>query len=162
MKPQHVLLLWSCAAACSAGPSDLDAEEAALLADPRATSAGAGRVEATVTGVESTGGKLGATLFISSTGFPTVQEEAFAAAWIPAAEGAVFVFEEVPAGEFALSVFHDLDDDDQLDKGLLGIPTEPWGVSRSARRRFGPPKFDNARLELAPGETLRIDIEVEQ
>ena len=66
----------------------------------------------------------------------------------------------VPAGPFAVSVFHDKDGDRELDSGVLGIPSEAYGFSADARSTFGPPKFDEARLELAAGETKQITIRV--
>ena len=73
---------------------------------------------------------------------------------------AVAAFEGVPAGPFAVSVFHDTDGDRELDSGALGIPSEAYGFSADARSPFGPPKFDEARLELAAGETKQITIRV--
>ncbi len=67
---------------------------------------------------------------------------------------------EVPAGPFAIAVFHDEDLDQELDRNFLGIPREDYGFSRDARGRFGPPSFDDARLELGAGETMQLAIEV--
>jgi uncharacterized protein (DUF2141 family) len=67
----------------------------------------------------------------------------------------------VPSGPFAVSVFHDEDLDRKLDTGLFGAPSEDYGFSRDARGTFGPPRFEDARLELAPGESKRVAIRVD-
>jgi len=70
------------------------------------------------------------------------------------------IFEEVPAGPIAVSVFHDEDDDGELDSAALGIPSEAFGFSANARDMFGPPSFEEARIELVAGETKQITIKV--
>jgi len=54
------------------------------------------------------------------------------------------VFRGIPAGSYAISAFHDLDDDNQLDRKIFGIPSEPYCASRNARRAFGPPRWRDA------------------
>lgn len=161
MKPTTPLIGAAVAASCAAG-SSLSPEEAERIAAERASAAGTGRVEATIVGLETFEGALGAALFLASDGFPGGWELAFASEHLPATAGATFVFEGVPAGEIALSVYHDLDDDRMLDTGALGIPSEPWGVSRGARGFFGPPEYEDAKLALEPGQTLAVEVEVEQ
>jgi uncharacterized protein (DUF2141 family) len=67
----------------------------------------------------------------------------------------------VPAGPIAISVFHDKNGNGELDTGPFGIPSESYGFSRDARDTLGPPKFAEARLELAAGESMSIVIHVE-
>lgn len=57
----------------------------------------------------------------------------------------------VPGG-YALTLFHDENSNERLDT-LLGIPKEGFGFSRNPVVRFGAPRFDNVRIELAPGFT---------
>ena len=66
---------------------------------------------------------------------------------------------DMPAGIWALQVYHDENDNEQVDRDLIGIPTEGIGFSNNAPFRFGPPSWDDARFELAPGGgrvTLRL------
>ncbi|MBM4022921.1 MAG: DUF2141 domain-containing protein [Planctomycetes bacterium] len=58
-------------------------------------------------------------------------------------------FEDLPPGKVAASVIHDLNGNQRLDTGFGGIPKEPYGFSRAARGRFGPPSFDDAAFEVA-------------
>jgi uncharacterized protein (DUF2141 family) len=114
-----------------------------------------------MTGFKDDEGQALVALFLDAGGWPDGDGAAFATAVVPVSDGqAVAVFAEVPAGPFAVSVFHDTDGDQELDSGALGIPSEAYGFSADARDMFGPPDFDEARLDLAAGETKQITIRV--
>jgi uncharacterized protein (DUF2141 family) len=122
---------------------------------------GQGRVEITMTGFESEEGQALVAFFLTDSGWPDPDESTFATVTVPIRDGRAFaVVEDAPAGPFAVSVFHDTDGDRELDSGALGIPSEAYGFSADARSAFGPPKFEEARLELAAGETKQITIRV--
>lgn len=57
-------------------------------------------------------------------------------------------FEGVPYGIYAISIIHDLNENDQLDKNLIGIPKEAFGFSNNAMGTFGPPKFKAASFKV--------------
>lgn len=123
---------------------------------------GTGTVRVTVTGFRSERGEALVALFLSAEGWPNDETLAFGRIALPIRGGeAVAEFENVPAGPFAVSAFHDEDVDRVLDTGLFGIPSEDYGFSRDARETFGPPGFESARLDLAPGETKQVTIRVE-
>ena len=56
-------------------------------------------------------------------------------------------------------VFHDKNGDRTLNS-VAGIPSEDYGFSADARDLFGPPSFEEARLELAAGESKQIAFRV--
>jgi uncharacterized protein (DUF2141 family) len=127
-----------------------------------ARSPGTGRVEVRIDGFDNEEGQVLIALFLDDAGWPNDETRAFAASVLPIRDlQAVTEFEEVPAGPFAISVFHDEDLDRELDTGIFGIPTEAYGFSRDARDTFGPPGFDEARLDVTAGESLRITIRVD-
>ena len=67
-------------------------------------------------------------------------------------------FTGLPPGDYALSIFHDENRNGRLDT-LVGIPREGFGFSRNPVVRFGPPRFDQVRLNLRSGftrETVRM------
>jgi uncharacterized protein (DUF2141 family) len=122
---------------------------------------GQGRVEITMTGFKNAEGQALVAFFLDDSGWPDPDESIFATFTAPISDGRAFaVVEDVPAGAFAVSVFHDEDGDRELGSGALGIPSEAYGFSADARSTFGPPKFEEARLELAAGETKQITIRV--
>lgn len=64
------------------------------------------------------------------------------------AQKMVLRFEDLPFGVYAVKAFHDDNKNLDLDKNLLGVPTENYGFSNKARGTFGPPTFKDASFEL--------------
>ncbi len=65
----------------------------------------------------------------------------------------------VPPGVWSVQAYHDENDNELVDRDLLGIPTEGIGFSNNAPFRFGPPLFQDAAFEIltAGGRiTLRL------
>lgn len=52
--------------------------------------------------------------------------------------------------EYAVAVFHDENANNELDRGLFGIPTEGTGASNDASGFMGPPPYDGARFVIPP------------
>ncbi len=114
-----------------------------------------------MTGFKNQEGNARVAVFLDARVWPDGDGSIFATAVVPISDGQAFaVFEEVPAGPFAVSVFHDKDGDGELDSVALGIPSEAYGFSGDARGLFGAPSFEEARIELAAGETKQITIRV--
>lgn len=68
---------------------------------------------------------------------------------VPARDGETLVtIKEVPAGTWAVLAYQDDNANGQLDRNLIGIPSENYGFSRDARGRFGPPSFDDAAIAV--------------
>jgi uncharacterized protein (DUF2141 family) len=123
---------------------------------------GTGTVRVTLTGFRSEKGQALLALFLSDKGWPHDETLAFGRIALPIrGEEVVAEFEDVPSGPFAISAFHDEDADRVMDTGPFGIPSEDYGFSRDARGTFGPPGFEEARLDLAPAETKQVTIRVE-
>ena len=62
--------------------------------------------------------------------------------------------------EFAIAAFHDKNLDGELNKSVLGIPTERYGFSRDARGETGPPTYQDALIERPePGKILKIKLQ---
>jgi uncharacterized protein (DUF2141 family) len=77
-----------------------------------------------------------------------------------ASRGDVIVrFANVPAGHWAVMVYHDENNDKRLEKNPLGIPTEGNGLSRNAKGHFGPPKFEDAVIDV-PKPPIAVDVTV--
>lgn len=100
-----------------------------------------------ISGVDSPKGTVRVGLFDKAEGFPT-ESGLLMGRRIPAS-GAVddeveAIFEDAPQGRYALVAYQDLNDNEQLDEGSFGIPTEPYGFSRNVLGHFGPPEFEEA------------------
>lgn len=63
----------------------------------------------------------------------------------------------LPAGEWAVVITQDLNNNDKVDKNLLGIPTEPFAFSNNVRPRLAPPAFDDCKFAVRePGQVVSI------
>lgn len=69
---------------------------------------------------------------------------------VPARSAGEISFGAVAPGAYALAIFHDENGNKKLDT-FLGIPREGFGFSRNPAVRFGPPKFAQARFDVADG-----------
>lgn len=72
---------------------------------------------------------------------------------------AVCTFSGVESGVYAISTYHDENGNDQLDTGFLRIPKEGVAASNNAYRKFGPPRYRDAKFDYAGG-TLELTAEM--
>ena len=78
-----------------------------------------------------------------------LQRSCMLGARVPAHAGVVVVVvNNVPPGVYGVLAHHDIDDDGQVNRNILGIPVEGIGFSRNAPMRFGPPRFLDAALRV--------------
>ena len=79
---------------------------------------------------------------------------------VPARDGeTVVTIKNVPAGTWAVLAYQDENANGELDRNLIGIPSENYGFSRDARGRFGPPSFEDAAMPVrdeAATATVRL------
>ncbi|MBS1978812.1 MAG: DUF2141 domain-containing protein [Bacteroidetes bacterium] len=68
-------------------------------------------------------------------------------------------FDAVPYGEYAIAIFQDVNDNNELDTGFFGIPSEPVAFSNNFRPKFGGPKFDECRFRMEnPSQVEKIEL----
>lgn len=104
-----------------------------------------------VEGLRSHKGFVLAALFDKAENFPKTLAAGQRA---PADKDVVeLVFRDLKPGIYALSAYQDENDNRELDRGMFGIPKEPYGFSRNARGDKGPPEFRDARFEVIEGGT---------
>lgn len=121
-----------------------------------AGSAAAADLTVTVDGVTGAQGNVMVALFDKASEFPSGNR--FKVQMVPAAAGtARLVFKDIPPGRYALSAFQDVNGNGRLDANMVGLPTEPYGASRDARGKMGPPAFDDAAVTLG-GQPLSLTI----
>ena len=114
-----------------------------------------------VSNIQNTDGRIGCTLFSKEDGFPSEPEKADKRVWAQhKSDKATCKFRNVKPGEYAVAVMHDEDKNGELNTSMVGRPQEGWGVSKNAPpRRFGPPKYEDAKLKYAGGQ-VTIDIKL--
>jgi uncharacterized protein (DUF2141 family) len=109
----------------------------------------AGRLAVTVSSLRSDEGHVRLLLFAGGTGFPDEPGRAVKRVSLPIkGRTARVVFDGLPAGEYAISVIHDENDNEALDTGLFGIPSEGFGASNNPKIRRGPPQFSEAAFRV--------------
>jgi uncharacterized protein (DUF2141 family) len=60
-------------------------------------------------------------------------------------------------GEWAVALSQDLNNNDKLDKNLLGIPTEPFAFSNNVKPRLVAPSFQECKFTVTgPGQVVSI------
>lgn len=119
----------------------------------------AGAIEVTITGLRNQNGVIRCGLFSSATTFP-LGGPAQGRTLPITGGGAVCVFSNLPAGAYAVSVNHDENRNGKTDTNLVGIPTEGWAISNNVRPTLRPPRFHEAQLNLAAGQTVRQTLRV--
>jgi uncharacterized protein (DUF2141 family) len=118
-----------------------------------------GRVVVDLLGLKSDAGQVLAALFRTSAGFPEEPQRAQQRKTVKIRGRRVeLAFDDVPPGVFAVSLFHDEDANGKMKTGMFGIPSEGYGFTRDARGSFGPPSFEDARLQVSAGETKKVTI----
>ena len=128
---------------------------ALLLCLASASSASAATIDVRVAGVTAKG-KVNVAVcdkerFLKQCAYSTT---------VPAQAGEMQVqVKGVPPGTWAVVAYQDENANGALDTNFLGIPKEPYGFSRDARSKFGPPGFEDAAIEVreeTTAATLRL------
>ncbi len=68
------------------------------------------------------------------------------------------VFHRAATSAVAFAALHDEDGDGQLDRDLIGLPTEGYAFSNDVREPFGPPSFEAA--SFSPTRTTPFVVHV--
>lgn len=63
---------------------------------------------------------------------------------------------DLPEGNYAIAIYQDLNDNKKFDKGWLGIPTEPYGLSNNFRPTLAAPGFNDCKFKIAQQTTTTI------
>ena len=77
-------------------------------------------------------------------------------------KGTEFVFSNLKSGKYAVSVMNDKNGNKVLDKNLLGIPKEEWGVSNNVRPTLRAPSFEEAAFEIDEKKDLTLSIRIQK
>ena len=122
---------------------------AVLVAGLAARSARAALVEVAVTGVTDARGHVRVDLCTRET---FLKENCPYGGSAPATAPATLVeIAGVPPGQYAAQVFHDENDSGDIERNVLGIPTEPIGFSNDAPLHLRGPRFSDAAFSVERG-----------
>lgn len=66
---------------------------------------------------------------------------------------------DLPAnGDYTIAMFHDVNGNGELDKGVFGQPTEPYGFSNNARETFSEPSLEDQKFTVNGNTSHSIKI----
>lgn len=120
-----------------------------------------------VDGLQTAEGSVCIKVFAPGQGFPNgedgmVRRECLAIAPpAPDQSGVPFTatFGDLPIGNYAIALYHDRNNDQQLNRGPFGMPSEGYGFSNNPVIRTGPPNFGEASV-LAVGNNTTIQVQL--
>ncbi len=122
----------------------------AVLASPVSATSGSA-LTLTLENVRSSEGTVVVALFDSEADYKA-KAQPVRTAVVPAKTGGVDIeWTDLKPGDYAAVAYHDRDADGRLDTLPIGMPTEPFAISRNAPVRFGPPAWRAAAFQIVPG-----------
>lgn len=118
-----------------------------------------GTVIVKISNLENDEGIVFAHIYEPDKGFPAECEKAVKKQTTPINNGqATLIFENIPFGEYAVTTHHDKNENRQMDKNMLGMPTEGFGISNNVKLFMSLPKFDKCKFTL---DKKKMEIEIE-
>ena len=70
------------------------------------------------------------------------------------------IFESLPSGIYGAAIYLDENRNGELDRSFIGLFKEPYGFSKEARVRMGPPRWDDAIFEIT-SEPVRLYVRLD-
>lgn len=111
-----------------------------------------------IAGLKKPSGKICATLFSESKGFPSDSKKALQSECIEVKEKPQkLIFKDLKPGNYAVALIHDANGDGMLNSNSFGMPTEGFGFSKNPLVLTGPPKFNDSAISVVGPNT---DIEI--
>ncbi len=65
-----------------------------------------------------------------------------------------FDFSELKYGSYAIAIFHDINGNGELDRSVIGIPSEPYAFSKKPKTKWRLPRFDEIAISFEHEEQL--------
>lgn len=108
-----------------------------------------------IKGVETVSGNIMVALYNSSE---TFLEKPFMTKKIEVTgDSLMFKFDGLSKGNYALSLFQDINNNNKIDVGNMGIPTEKYGFSNNPFL-FGKPDFETCMFIFDNDSTIVIEL----
>ncbi len=118
------------------------------------------RIIVEVQGLRNSNGNIRSHLYNSPQFFPTKSDSAFKRVVQPIVDGkCVIVFDDIEFGDYALTIHHDENENVMMDRNLLGLLAEGWGISNNPKLIFTLPKFESAKFFLNKSE-IRLKVKL--
>ncbi|WP_375547995.1 DUF2141 domain-containing protein [Oceanicaulis alexandrii] len=120
----------------------------------------AAQLEIMIDGLRTDRGRVWVGLYASQSDWDAQTETA--QGWALIEDGVARVrLAGLPSGDVALQAFHDANGNNDFDTNFLGIPQERYGFSNNPRPKFRGANWEEAVIELAPGEVRDLTISLQ-
>ncbi len=121
---------------------------------------GANEIRLVVTGVKRAAGRITADLYPNrEDGFLKSRGRLTQVKFAAKKPITSFCIKAPETGLFAIAVYQDENANNDFDKGALGLPAEPWGISNNPKVRFSAPPVEKALFEVTEtGAELEIKL----
>lgn len=111
-----------------------------------------------VTGLKKSAGLIVAELYPNKQeGFLSGRTRLQIVRFAAKAPNTKFCLQAPGSGRYAISVYQDVNANTDFDRGVLGIPVEPWGLSNNPRVGFGLPPIEKT---LFPVDSSGADVQI--
>lgn len=127
-----------------------------LLAAATATAA---QLTVTITGITEPKGQVVLALFDSEDAFDNGGAAVRGLKIDVTGDTLVANLDNLPAGQYGIKLYHDANGNGELDRNLMGIPSEGYGFSGN-KGSFGPPPFADAAFVVDDGSVNTTTIKV--
>jgi uncharacterized protein (DUF2141 family) len=109
--------------------------------------------------LRNTRGTLNCRLFAQPADFPEGEGAVTVRASI-AGKQASCAFTNLTPGVYAVAVVHDENGNGRLDRSLLGVPSEGYGVTNNRTYALSSPRWDESKFTLAASDqtVLRVNL----
>ena len=103
-------------------------------------------------------GSLACRLYKSGDGFPRTATGTVTRRVKITGGSARCTFEKVKPGTYAVMVHHDENDNQKMDKNLLGMPLEGYGASNNHTHALSAPTWEESKFVVESGKTRALAI----
>lgn len=141
--------------------SDTDDVAASTTAESVHTAqAGAHSLEVQVTGLRNDTGSVRVAVYDNPDAFPDERDKLLEAksVEIPSGAESVTLTFSLPSGQYAVAMLHDENDSGDMDKNLVGVPEEGYGVSLNPDTGLTGPDWEDSAFELDGDKEIEISV----
>jgi uncharacterized protein (DUF2141 family) len=117
------------------------------------------RLKVEVVGLRSNKGQVMVALYRDTDDFPSKKGRYKYLLLKPQNHTAIGVFEDLQPGKYAIAAILDENKSFDMDKNIVGFPTEQYGFSNNAREQFSAPSFQKASFDLHTDRKIQIKVE---
>jgi uncharacterized protein (DUF2141 family) len=108
-----------------------------------------GSLSIQVEGIKNNNGMILLALFNKKDAFPQESNQAYTKRLLKISNQTVQVMlHDLPPGWYAVAVVHDENNNRVMDKNMVGIPKEGYGISNNAHKNLAPPSWEDAKIRI--------------